>query len=93
MPLSPQQEHEIEALRAARTPTRRAVVPALEEILYEALPVLDQGFVRVIDYMGDIASESPQSNSLSMLRVHPVPTPFSIPPANKKRTILGISNK
>jgi thymidylate synthase (FAD) len=53
MPLSPQQEHEIEALRAARTPTRRAVVPALEEILYEALPVLDQGFVRVIDYMGD----------------------------------------
>src|SRR5438034_9434386 len=33
--------------------TRRATVPALEEILYEALPVLDHGFVRVIDYMGD----------------------------------------
>ena len=28
-------------------------MPALEEILYEALPVLDHGFVRVIDYMGD----------------------------------------
>jgi thymidylate synthase (FAD) len=28
-------------------------VPALEEILYEPLPVLDRGFVRVIDYMGD----------------------------------------
>jgi len=28
-------------------------VPALEEVLYDALPVLDHGFVRVIDYMGD----------------------------------------
>ena len=34
-------------------PTRRATVPALEEILYDAAPVLDHGFVRVIDYMGD----------------------------------------
>jgi thymidylate synthase (FAD) len=32
------------------------VAPALEEILYEALPVLDHGFVRVIDYMGDDAA-------------------------------------
>ncbi len=53
MPLSREQEQEIEALRAGAVPTRRAVVPALEEILYQALPVLDQGFVRVIDYMGD----------------------------------------
>ncbi len=44
---------EIEALRAETAPTRRAVVPALEEILYQPLPVLDRGFVRVIDYMGD----------------------------------------
>ncbi len=53
MPLSREQEQEIEALRTGAAPTRRAVVPALEEILYQALPVLDQGFVRVIDYMGD----------------------------------------
>ncbi len=53
MPLSPEQEQEIAAARAEPQPTRRAVVPALEEILCEALPVLDQGFVRVIDYMGD----------------------------------------
>jgi thymidylate synthase (FAD) len=33
--------------------TRRATVPALEEILYEPLRVLDHGFVRVVDYMGD----------------------------------------
>jgi thymidylate synthase (FAD) len=47
---------EIEALRAESAPTRRAVVPALEEILYAPLPVLDRGFVRVIDYMGDDAA-------------------------------------
>jgi len=33
--------------------TRRSTVPALEEILYTALPVLDRGFIRVVDYMGD----------------------------------------
>lgn len=29
---------------------------ALEEILFEAIPVLDHGFIRVIDYMGDDAA-------------------------------------
>ena len=51
--LSPEQQAEIEQQRAQTAPTRRATVPALEEILYEAKPVLDHGFVRVIDYMGD----------------------------------------
>lgn len=36
--------------------TRRATVPALEEILYQQFPVHDKGFVRVIDYMGSDAS-------------------------------------
>src|SRR5215216_6143029 len=53
MPLTPEQQQEIAAQRAETRPTGRATVPALEEILYEALPVLDHGFVRVIDYMGD----------------------------------------
>ena len=53
MALSAEQEQEIAALREQAAPTRRAVVPALEEILYLPLPVLDRGFVRVIDYMGD----------------------------------------
>ena len=53
MPLTPGQSEEIERLRAESTQTRRATVPALEEILYEAIPVLDHGFVRVVDYMGD----------------------------------------
>ncbi len=38
--------------RDAQVPTRRETVPALEEILNERFPVLDRGFVRVVDYMG-----------------------------------------
>ena len=48
-----ERDREIAESRAASEPTRRATVPALEEILYTALPVLDRGFVRVVDYMGD----------------------------------------
>ncbi|MFZ4540712.1 MAG: FAD-dependent thymidylate synthase [Rickettsiales bacterium] len=36
--------------------TKRATSPALEKILYDPIPVLDHGFVRVIDYMGDDAA-------------------------------------
>ena len=54
--ITPDQTAEIAALRAETSQTRRATVPALEEILYEPLPVLDHGFVRVIDYMGDDAA-------------------------------------
>ncbi len=53
MELTREQRREIEDLRAHARPTRRATVPALEEILYQPIPVLDHGFVRVIDYMGD----------------------------------------
>ncbi len=53
MPLAPDQQDEIAAQRAARAETRRATVPALEDMLYRPLPVLDHGFIRVIDYMGD----------------------------------------
>jgi len=51
--LTAEQAAEIEAARADTHPTRRATVPALEEVLFQALPVLDHGFVRVIDYFGD----------------------------------------
>ena len=53
MPLNAEQQAEIAAQRGEAQPTRRATVRALEEILYEPLPVLDHGFVRVVDYMGD----------------------------------------
>jgi thymidylate synthase (FAD) len=56
MPLTEQQQAEIEAARAQRAETRRPTVPALEGLLYQSLQVLDHGFVRVIDYMGDDAS-------------------------------------
>ena len=53
MPLSTDQQAEIDQARGETQSTRRAVAPALEEILYQPLPVLDHGFVRVVDYMGD----------------------------------------
>src|SRR5438045_5449226 len=56
MRLTPEQQHEIAGLRGETRPTRRATVPALEEILLQPLPVLDHGFIRVVDYMGDDAA-------------------------------------
>jgi thymidylate synthase (FAD) len=56
MALTPEQQKEIAAERGETRPTRRATVPALDEILYEPLSVLDHGFVRVVDYMGDDAA-------------------------------------
>ncbi len=54
--LTKEQEAELKELRETQNQTRRVTVPALEDILYEAVPVLDHGFVRVIDYMGDDAA-------------------------------------
>jgi len=56
MPLSPEQQAEIDEARAVRHETMRATVPGMEAHLYTAHPVLDHGFVRVIDYMGDDAA-------------------------------------
>lgn len=56
MPLTPEQSAEIDAARATPRPTLRAVSPGMEAHLYLAHPVLDHGFVRVIDYMGDDAA-------------------------------------
>lgn len=53
MPITPDQRAEIDRARAVTTPTLRATVPALEEILFEPIELLDHGFVRVVDYMGD----------------------------------------
>ncbi|MGH6719444.1 MAG: FAD-dependent thymidylate synthase [Alphaproteobacteria bacterium] len=56
MTLRPEQKAEIEASRARTAATRRPTVAALEDVLFAALPVLDHGFVRVIDYLGDDAA-------------------------------------
>ncbi len=53
MSQSPELQDEIAELRAQQLVTRRAVSPGMEARLYAPHPVLDHGFVRVIDYMGD----------------------------------------
>ena len=47
---------EIEELRAFTRPTSRVTSSSLEDRLYKIFPVLDHGFVRVVDYMGDDTS-------------------------------------
>jgi thymidylate synthase (FAD) len=56
MPLSPEQQAEIDEQRSQSASTLRAVSDGMEAHLYTAYPVLDHGFVRVIDYMGDDAA-------------------------------------
>jgi thymidylate synthase (FAD) len=52
MNLTDEQRQAIAQQQAEQFPTRRTTVPALEEILYHPFPVLDEGFIRVNDYMG-----------------------------------------
>ena len=56
MKLTSEQAKEIKEQQSQKNVTKRVISPELEKILYEALPVLDHGFVRVIDYMGDDSS-------------------------------------
>ena len=56
MKLTKEQAQEIKDLQSQENKTKRVVAPELEKILYEAISVLDHGFVRVIDYMGDDTS-------------------------------------
>ena len=56
MILTAEQLADIERARGDLRPTRRPTVPALEEILFRPVHVLDHGFLRVVDYMGDDAA-------------------------------------
>ncbi len=56
MAITQDQQQEIDAARQQEGRTLRPTVPALEAMLFQAMPVLDHGFVRVIDYMGDDAA-------------------------------------
>ena len=56
MNLTINQKKEIEEQKLQNNKTKRAVSPELEKILYDAVPALDHGFVRVVDYMGDDSS-------------------------------------
>ena len=48
-----EQKAELEEVRQQTYTTRRPTVPAMEDRMFEVIPCLDHGFVRLIDYMGD----------------------------------------
>ena len=56
MVIKPNQIEEINHLRLQKNTTIRPVSVELEEILYQPIEVLDHGFVRVVDYMGNDSS-------------------------------------
>jgi len=56
MKLTKEQRKEILDQQSQKTNTKRVSSPELEEILYEAIPILDHGFIRVVDYMGNDTS-------------------------------------
>jgi len=56
MKLTKEQKEEIKEQQSHETKTKRVTAPELEKVLYEAIPILDHGFIRVIDYMGDDTS-------------------------------------
>ncbi|MBJ26888.1 MAG: thymidylate synthase (FAD) [Alphaproteobacteria bacterium] len=53
MKLDSKQQQAIDNLRSKASETHRVSVSAVEEILYKPYPLLDHGFIRVVDYMGD----------------------------------------
>jgi len=56
MVIKTEQLAEINQLRLQKNSTLRPVSPELEEVLYKPFEVLDHGFVRVVDYMGNDSS-------------------------------------
>jgi thymidylate synthase (FAD) len=56
MSLTDEQKEEIKKQASASLPTKRAISPGMEEKLFLAQEVLDHGFIRVIDYMGNDSS-------------------------------------
>jgi len=56
MKLTNEQSKEIKEQQSQEYKTKRVTAPELEKVLYEAIPILDHGFIRVVDYMGDDTS-------------------------------------
>lgn len=56
MALTESQQAQINEQKQHTTPTARPTVASLEKQLFEPIPILDHGFIRVIDYMGDDAA-------------------------------------
>ncbi len=56
MSLTDEQKEEIKNQRSNSLPSKRAISPGMEETLFLVHEILDHGFIRVIDYMGNDAS-------------------------------------
>ena len=56
MKLTKEQAQEIRDQQSQENLTKRVNSPELEKVLYEAIPILDHGFIRVVDYMGNDTS-------------------------------------
>ncbi len=56
MKLTKEQKNEIKELQSQQNKTKRVISPQLENILFDVIPILDHGFIRVVDYMGDDSS-------------------------------------
>ena len=56
MKLTKEQAQEIKDQQSQENTTKRVNSPELEKVLYEAIPILDHGFIRVVDYMGNDTS-------------------------------------
>ncbi len=56
MKLTKEQQQEIKDQQSQANNTKRVTAHELEKVLYEAIPILDHGFIRVVDYMGDDTS-------------------------------------
>ena len=56
MKLTKEQSKEIKEQQSQENKTKRVTAPELEKLLYEAISILDHGFIRVVDYMGDDTS-------------------------------------
>jgi len=56
MKLTKEQTQEIRDQQSQENTTKRVNSPELEKVLYEAIPILDHGFIRVVDYMGNDTS-------------------------------------
>ena len=76
MKLTKEQKQEILDQQSQKNVTKRVTSPELEKILYEALPVLDHGFVRVVDYMGDDTSivQAARANLSFAIIISPITT-------------------
>ncbi len=56
MKLTKEQAQEIKDQQSQENTTKRVNSTELEKVLYEAIPILDHGFIRVVDYMGNDTS-------------------------------------